>query len=80
MEPIPTETIAQAAEALAETVPQVTEAVTEAIEVVTEVAQADYIPYLQALVEYNNYQTAFLLFFVVVALCYFGYKFLRIFF
>ncbi|MBQ8237038.1 MAG: hypothetical protein IJZ39_02665 [Oscillospiraceae bacterium] len=76
---VPPETIAQATEALAETVPQVTETVTEAIETVTE-AVPDYIPYLQALVEYENYQTAFLLFIVVVILCYFGYKFLRIFF
>lgn len=75
------ETIAQATEAVAETIPQVTEAVTEGLELVTEAVQAaDYIQYLQMLVEYANYITGFLLFFVVVALCWFGYKFLRIFF
>ena len=75
------ETIAQATEAVAETIPQVTEAVTEVVEIATEVVQAgDYAAYLEALVELSTYQTGFLLFFVVVILCYFSYKFLRIFF
>lgn len=48
------------------------------VETATEVAE--YIPYLEALVDRSNYITAFLLFFVIVVLCYFSYKFLRIFF
>ena len=51
----------------------------EAVEMVSEVP-AEYIPYLESLVDRVNYITAFLLFFVVVLLCYFSYKFLRIFF
>lgn len=69
-------------EAIAETVAAATEAVTEATEyvvpTVTEVMMTSeqYV----VLMEYLNYIAAFLLFFVVVALCYFGYKFFRIFF
>lgn len=72
---IPPETIAQATEALAETVPLAT----EAIETVTEAAP-DLVPYLEMLVEYQNYQTGFQLFFAVVVLAFFSYKFLRMFF
>lgn len=69
-------------ETIAETVAAATEAVTEATEyvvpTVTEVMMISeqYV----VLMEYLNYISAFLLFFVVVALCYFGYKFFRIFF
>lgn len=59
-------------ETVAETVPAVTE--------VIEVMETTDTEYLAMLVEYANWQTAFLLFFVVVILCYFAYKFFRIFF
>lgn len=69
-------------ETIAETVAAATEAVTEATEAivpaVTEVIMTSeqYV----VLMEYLNYISGFLLFFVVVVLCYFGYKFFRIFF
>ena len=77
METVPTETLAEVAETIAETVPQVT----EAIETVTEAAQsAEIIPYLNAILECQQLLTGFGIFFVVVLLCFFSYKFLRIFF
>lgn len=65
-----------------ETVPTAaTEAVNQIIEVI------DYTPYLERIESYANQSAdasvliaGFLLFFVVVALCYFVYKFFRIFF
>ena len=58
---------------------------TEVIEVATEVI--DYVPAFQMLIQSNQnieellgYLVSFGLFAVVVALCFFGYKFLRIFF
>lgn len=58
---------------------------TEVIEVAAEVI--DYVPAFQKLIMSNQnieellgYLVSFDLFFVVVLLCYFGYKFLRIFF
>lgn len=81
METLPTDLIPQVTEAVAETIAQVTEPVTEAIEYGTEAVQsADYIPYLEALTQYANWQTSFMLFLVIVVLCYFVYKFFRIFF
>lgn len=50
---------------------------TEVIEVVT---QCEYVEQLDRLIEYGTYITGFLLFLVIVVLCYFSYKFLRIFF
>ena len=85
MDPSIIETVAEivteaATEIPTELIPEATEAAVEVIESVTEVAQtADYIPYLEALVEFNAYQAGFLLFFVIVILCYFVYKFFRIF-
>lgn len=62
-----------------ETVP--TETVNQVIEVI------DYTPYLERIESYANMSAdasvliaGFLLFFVVVVLCYFAYKFFRIFF
>lgn len=53
----------------------------ETIELVTEAAQSiDYQPYLEAILNRLDYMTGFWLFLVVVLLCYFSYKFLRIFF
>lgn len=59
--------------------------VAETVPLVTEVP--DYMPLLEEIAGYaavsadaSVYITGFLLFFVVVALCYFGYKFMRIFF
>ena len=50
-------------------------------EIVATVAETlPYAEYLETLIEYQNLQTGFLLFFVVVLLCYFAYKFFRIFF
>ena len=76
-ETIPTETVAETIESAAETIPQVIEAV-ETI---------DYFPMLtqihQTLLS-NQYLLGFIagiaLFFTVVCLCYFCYKFFRIFF
>ena len=58
---------------------------TEVLETIAEVV--DYTPLLEEIAGYaavsadaSVYMTGFLLFFVVVVLCYFGYKFLRIFF
>ena len=59
-----TEIVAEATEALAETVTMVT------------IAPDQYL----VLVDYLNWISGFSLFFVIVALCYFGYKFFRIFF
>ena len=54
---------------------------TETFEMMTEAAQAaDCIPYLEAILDRLNYLTAFGIFAVVVVLCIFSYKFLRIFF
>lgn len=57
----------------------------QVVEVVNEVI--DYVPAFQKLIMSNQnieellgYLVSFDLFFVVVLLCYFGYKFLRIFF
>ena len=48
---------------------------------VTEAAQsADCIPYLEAILDRLNYLTAFGVFAVIVVLCVFSYKLLRIFF
>lgn len=67
------ETVVEAvAETIAETVPAVTE--------IIEVAEATDLDYLSALVELTTMQTGFILFFVIAVLCYFGYKFFRIFF
>ena len=74
------ELVTEAVTEAPELIPEATQAATEIIESVTEVAQtADYIPYLEALVEFNAYQSGFLLFFVIVIVCYFVYKFFRIF-
>lgn len=62
-------------ETIAETVVAATEIVTETVTTVTLIEDQ----YL-VMVEYLNWMTGFLLFFVVVLLCYFGYKFFRIFF
>lgn len=69
-------------ETIAETVAAATEVVTEATEYVVPVVTEVMITADQyaTLVEYLNYLTSFALFFVIVALCYFGYKFFRIFF
>ena len=73
--------IDQVAESLIDIVPQATEAGVEVVEIATEVAQtADYTAYLEALLVNSNYVVGFMLFGVVAALCYFGYKFFRIFF
>ena len=40
----------------------------------------DYTAQIELLVELNTLMCGFMLFFVVVLLCYFGYKFFRIFF
>ena len=85
MDPSIIETVAElvtqaATEIPTELIPEATEVATEVVEIVTEVAQTgDYIPYLEALVEFNAYQAGFLLFFVVVVVCYFVYKFFRMF-
>ena len=77
METIPSETLAEVMETIAETLPQVI----EATEPVTEAVQAtELIPYLEAILECQQLLTGFGIFFVVVILCYFSYKFLRIFF
>ena len=53
---------------------------TEAVQfVVADTAQIDYTPYLEILVQYSGYIAGFLLFLVVVVLCWFTYKFFRIF-
>lgn len=68
--------------AVTEAVTQVTEAVVQATEAAAEVVTTVTITsdqYLK-LVEYLNWIAGFGLFFVIVALCYFGYKFFRIFF
>lgn len=77
LETIP-ETVAAATEAIIEA----TEAVTQATEVIAEnVASVALSPdQFNLILEYLNYLAAFGLFFVIVALCYFGYKFFRIFF
>ena len=65
-----------------EVVTEATEAVVQATEAAAEIVTTVTIisdQYL-VLVEYLNWITAFGLFFVIVALCYFGYKFFRIFF
>lgn len=77
METIPSETLAEVVETIAETLPQIA----EATEPVTEAVQAtEFIPYLEAILECQQFLTGFGIFFVVVLLCYFSYKFLRIFF
>lgn len=76
METIPSETLAEVMETIAETLPQIV----EATEPVTEVVQAsEVVPYLKAILECQQYLFGFGLFLVVVLLCYFSYKFLRIF-
>lgn len=76
-------------ETIAETVPEATEAIIEATEAITQateaIAESVTMVTLSAdqyrvIIEYLNYLAAFGLFFVIVLLCYFGYKFLRIFF
>ena len=68
-------------EVVTELIPEATEVATEVIESVTEVVQTgDYTFYLETLVQFAAYQAGFQLFFVIVILCYFGYKFFRIFF
>lgn len=62
-------------ETIAETVVAATESVAETVTMVT-ITESQYL----VLVDYLNWMTGFLLFFVVVCLCYFGYKFFRIFF
>ena len=62
-------------ETIPETVAAATEAVAEAVTTVT-ITPDQYL----TMMEYLNYITGFLLFFVIVVLCYFGYKFFRIFF
>lgn len=53
---------------------------TEAVQfVVADTAQIDYTPYLEILVQYSGYIAGFLLFLVVVVLCWFTYKFFRMF-
>ena len=68
--------------AVTEAVTQVTEAVVQATEAAAEVVTTVTITSDQylVLVQYLNWIAAFGLFFVIVALCYFGYKFFRIFF
>lgn len=46
----------------------------------TIVAAADYAQQLDRLIELNYLIAGFGLFFVIVLLCYFGYKFFKIFF
>lgn len=41
---------------------------------------AEYAEQLNQLIELNGYIAGFCLFFVIVLLCYFGYKFFRMFF
>lgn len=60
---------------------------TEVTEIIELVEGVDYTPLLEEIAGYaavsadaSVYIIGFLLFFVVVALCYFGYKFMRIFF
>lgn len=76
-ETIPAETVAEVIETTAETIPQV-------IEVVETI---DYMPVLVQIMENSGNMEYFLylltgiaLFFTVVCLCYFCYKFFRIFF
>lgn len=64
-----------------------TTAPTEIIEVIEVVEQIDYTEYLFQIVtntallaDFGELITGFLVFFVVACLCYFAYKFLRIFF
>lgn len=64
-----------------------TTAPTEIIEVIEVVEQIDYTGYLTEiatntamLADFGELITGFLVFFVVVCLCYFAYKFLRVFF
>lgn len=64
-----------------------TTAPTEVIEVIEVVEQIDYTEYLSKIVtntallaDFGELVTGFLVFFVVVCLCYFAYKFLRVFF
>ena len=86
MDPSIIETVAElvteaATEIPTELIPEVTEVATEVIESVSEVVQTcDHIALLEALLELEAYQAGFLLFFVVVLLCYFAYKFFRMFF
>ena len=61
--------------AVTEAVVQATEAAAEVVTTVT-ITSDQYL----TLVEYLNWIAGFGLFFVIVALCYFGYKFFRIFF
>ena len=61
--------------AVTEAVVQATEAAAEVVTTVT-ITSDQYL----VLVQYLNWIAAFGLFFVIVALCYFGYKFFRIFF
>ena len=64
-----------------EPIPDATQAVAEITEIVTEVVQTcDHVEYLDALVQFAVYQAGFQLFFVIVILCYFCYKFFRMFF
>lgn len=64
-----------------------TTAPTEIVEVIEVVEQIDYTEYLSEIVtntallaEFGELITGFMVFFVVVCLCYFAYKFLRVFF
>lgn len=64
-----------------------TTAPTEVIEVIEVVEQIDYTEYLSEIVtntallaDFGELITGFMVFFVVVCLCYFAYKFLRVFF
>lgn len=64
-----------------------TTAPTEVIEVIEVVEQIDYTGYLTEiatntamLAEFGELATGIMVFFLVVCLCYFAYKFLRIFF
>ena len=61
--------------AVTEAVVQATEAAAEVVTTVT-ITSDQYL----VLVQYLNWIAGFGLFFVIVALCYFGYKFFRIFF
>ena len=65
-----------------EVVTEATEAVVQATEAAAEIVTTVTITSDQylVLVEYLNLIAAFGLFFVIAALCYFGYKFFRIFF
>lgn len=47
---------------------------------VVQPVMIDYTAYLEALIQYSNWITSFLLFFVIVVLCWGAYKFFRIFF